>query len=146
MATYSVPSVSLQAPSKVIVPSSVPVIESQLPPLLPPPGLRLRIFLQQPLCIRLCWLPPMMMLLPGRVSASAGICLRLPCTLEGFSLHFTGSTLGPCLLAATPSQCEEYLWFMLHIGTINGSRPHKVQKDETEKMYKQEGGLFALLS
>lgn len=63
--------------------------------------------------------------------------------LEGFSLLLVGSTLSPRPSVATPSQCEEYLWLILCTGATDGSRPRKVQKDKTKKLYKQDLGLFA---
>lgn len=63
--------------------------------------------------------------------------------LEGFALQSVGSTLGPRPSAASPSPREEYLWLILRTGATDGQRPRKVQKDKTEKLYKQESGLFA---
>lgn len=63
--------------------------------------------------------------------------------LEGLALHSVGSTLGSQPSAVAPSPREEYLWLILRTSATDGQRPRKVQKDKNEKLYRQEGSLFA---
>lgn len=64
-------------------------------------------------------------------------------SLRGFGLSSVGAALSVRPVSDGPSDRESSLWALVRTGGEGRDRPRRIPRDKTEKLYRQEEGLFA---